>query len=1350
MSDSPENPDRLIFDNPPIRVKHCRRGPMMYLARDQYMGRSLDLYGESSELEFELFGQFLKPGMIVVDAGAHIGTHTIYFAHTVGPAVVPGARLGAGYWWRNVRERVQFLAAVREAAALGVRCFIEIGPRGLLFKHIADSVADLGGNFATVSVLNTNDPDCDPCPAAIAKAIVAGARIETDVAFGADPGGTVPLPHYPWQQKRFHYAPTVEAIGVTEGQRHPLAGARYTADALDWHCHVDTVLLPPLADHKLGEQVLLPGTAFVEIATCIARQWFACESVVISNFEILKALDLSGGQTSELMARVSPASNTLDIFSRPRLSNAAWVLNCRCEMLRGGAQESIAVPPCPEMRAVGDKEFFYRFTAANGLPYGPAFQLARDIEASSGNAFISVELEPSDEATPYVVDPMRLDCCTQGVLLVLPDVDAERRGVTYIPVRIDEITVLRRGIPHRALIEVVSKGERAIVANYFVHDSSGALLIVLRAARCQAVPTRRPVSLEAAGLVELPQLLDGSLTAGGGGAAVGVADVLAWVRALTSASADTAPDNAVRLLEGWAVAASYEIATALAADSRIDPDLLVASGRLSGELRNWFVNLLIQLEAAGLAKREDDGWLLHQEAFLPTSASVIALLARELPSRAGELLVASAISAWVARISAERIASMPSDPLLSSAVLDFFEASSVSVRRSGEMLSRLVESLDGFWPGNRALRILQIGVGAVPALLRTNSSDRSLLLSVFESDRRRLENARSALTRAGNVSFIETIAAIQPQSYDLIVSAEGLHSRDPGVTLGVLRKALAARGLLIAIEPLPSLFRDLAFGTEVNWFERGAADLPIGRLAPPRAWRSDLLAAGFARAEAIALGSAAEASALIVAETENAESSLGHPLQDQGEPRSVMIVDQTDTRELELSATLSRLLLADPRTRLVTAETFDKSAYPDVVVHFPNSFDDATGPAASLSARCFDLKACADSIGRKGTTLWYVFFGALGHEQSKVRPVEAGAWAFARTIANEYPHLDVRRIDVLPHITSHFVAERIRDILLSGTDETELQIDANALRAVRVGSVRRAIGNRAASANAATTAISLTRQSGAARRLRWQAVERTPPAANQVEIEVEATGVNFRDLMWMLSLLPDEILESGMSGPTMGLECAGRVVRAGSKVKHLAVGDRVVALTAAGFATHVTVPAAHAVLLPGDISSEAGATIPVAFFTAYYALNRLAQLRRDEWVLIHGGAGGVGLAAIQIAQARGAQIVATAGSPAKRALLRALGVAHVLELTLDGLCRRRARDHGDRRRCRAQQPCRRRDGTFDRLLAAIRPLCRVGQARLRQQHASRSPAVPQESELFRSRHGPAHGEPSGFVREALR
>lgn len=85
MSETPGKDDRLILDYPPIRVKRCRRGVMMYLATDRYTGRALDLYGECAESEIALFAQLLKPGMNVVDAGAHIGTHTVYFAEAVGP-----------------------------------------------------------------------------------------------------------------------------------------------------------------------------------------------------------------------------------------------------------------------------------------------------------------------------------------------------------------------------------------------------------------------------------------------------------------------------------------------------------------------------------------------------------------------------------------------------------------------------------------------------------------------------------------------------------------------------------------------------------------------------------------------------------------------------------------------------------------------------------------------------------------------------------------------------------------------------------------------------------------------------------------------------------------------------------------------------------------------------------------------------------------------------------------------------------------------------------------------------------------------------------------------------------------
>ena len=172
---------------------------------------------------------------------------------------------------------------------------------------------------------------------------------------------------------------------------------------------------------------------------------------------------------------------------------------------------------------------------------------------------------------------------------------------------------------------------------------------------------------------------------------------------------------------------------------------------------------------------------------------------------------------------------------------------------------------------------------------------------------------------------------------------------------------------------------------------------------------------------------------------------------------------------------------------------------------------------------------------------------------------------------------------------------------------------------------------------------------------------RRRPSSSEVEIVVEATGLNFRDLMWTLSLLPDDMLEDGFTGPTLGLECAGRIGRVGAAVKNLKVGDRVVAFAASAFATHVTVPALHAAKLPPNLSFEDAATIPVAFLTAYYSLITLADLKEGEWVLIHGAAGGIGMAAIQVAQSVGARIIATAGSAAKRDLLHALGVHHVLD-----------------------------------------------------------------------------------------
>ncbi len=181
--------------------------------------------------------------------------------------------------------------------------------------------------------------------------------------------------------------------------------------------------------------------------------------------------------------------------------------------------------------------------------------------------------------------------------------------------------------------------------------------------------------------------------------------------------------------------------------------------------------------------------------------------------------------------------------------------------------------------------------------------------------------------------------------------------------------------------------------------------------------------------------------------------------------------------------------------------------------------------------------------------------------------------------------------------------------------------------------------------------------------LTLRSLSRRPPGHGEVEIEVVASGLNFSDVMKALGIYP------GLpDGPVpLGIECSGRVTALGDAVperhggRSLQVGDEVLAIAPFAFSSHVTARAELVALKPARLSFEDAATIPLAFLTAVYALEHLAHLGAGERVLIHSATGGVGLAAIQLAQRAGAEIFATAGTPEKRQYLRDLGIKHVMD-----------------------------------------------------------------------------------------
>ena len=130
---------------------------------------------------------------------------------------------------------------------------------------------------------------------------------------------------------------------------------------------------------------------------------------------------------------------------------------------------------------------------------------------------------------------------------------------------------------------------------------------------------------------------------------------------------------------------------------------------------------------------------------------------------------------------------------------------------------------------------------------------------------------------------------------------------------------------------------------------------------------------------------------------------------------------------------------------------------------------------------------------------------------------------------------------------------------------------------------------------------------------------------------------------------------------SLATKLAGIVRAIGPDVTHVAPGDHVFGLAVFGLATHTIARAGDVRRIPSGLTFEAAATLPVVFMTAWHALRNVARLRKGERVLVHAGAGGVGMAAIQIALHLGAEVIASAGSPGKRALLKTLGVNHVID-----------------------------------------------------------------------------------------
>ena len=376
----------------------------------------------------------------------------------------------------------------------------------------------------------------------------------------------------------------------------------------------------------------------------------------------------------------------------------------------------------------------------------------------------------------------------------------------------------------------------------------------------------------------------------------------------------------------------------------------------------------------------------------------------------------------------------------------------------------------------------------------------------------------------------------------------------------------------------------------------------------------------------------------IVADRGGMGQTLADQLQAQG--GNCTVASPQDLRHLKLPAGPCNVV------HLSSLDLCDLDARPDAI---------REAQAQWIETLQFVQSLIRDANGSK-RRLWIVTRGAqpVGPTAAHLSLAQTPLWGLAKSIDLEHAELSCTRIDLDPEGAADELAALSEELSLPGA-EREVAFRKGTRYVARLVSRAPKLSIGAVLDVPATESfrLDITRP-GNLENLILRGTSRQQPQPGEVEIRVNAAGLNFRDVMNAAGVYP--------GGPIpFGAECAGTISAVGADVTDMKPGDEVIAVVNGSFSAFTTADARAVVPKPPAFNFGQAATIPIAFLTAYYSLHHLAKLSRGERVLIHAAAGGVGLAAVQLAQQAGAEIFATAGSPEKRAYLKSMRVPHILD-----------------------------------------------------------------------------------------
>lgn len=1140
----------------------------------------------------------------------------------------------------------------------------------------------------------------------------------------------VRLPTYPFQGERYWVearAPGATPAPPPAPGAHPLLGSplRTAGAQRIFEAHLGGSRPAYLADHRVHGAVVLPAAAYVEMAGAAAEPVPDGHVGELENLVLHEPLVLPEGDPRTVQTVVTPhgdGSAGFEVFAlEADGERERWRLNASGTVRPRGERPVSPEPVSPSALAATLPEEIpaaahYAAMAERGIDFGPTFRGVLRAWRSGAESLAEVRLpaglEP--EAAAYRVHPALLDACLQAVGAALPP-----SAQTYLPLSFGRVRL--HGVPtdtvwSRAVLRPPAPDSGTLTADLQVFDAAGRLMLEVEAVTLRPAP--RPALPDPAGEIHdwlydvewTPQPLD-ALHGSGPGSSLGETLRPARERA---AALTAGPDAA--LLESLRpeldiLGAAYAARALRALGWRLEPGERVEAGELGARLQvdprygRLLERLLGILGEDGVLAPVGGGWRVARAPADPAPAELLTALRARVPESEAELgILGRCGEALPAVLRGE------CDPLEllfpggSLAEAERMYQSSPLTREHNALVGAAVASLVDALPADRPLRVLEVGGGTggttahvLPVLppARTDYLFTDVSPLFTERAKARFGGYPFLRTRPLDIASDPAAQGLAAGSFDLVVAANVLHATpDLRRTLRHVRELLAPGGTLVLLEGVAKQrFADLTVGLTDGWWCFADPDLRSYALVGTEQWLDLLRETGLEAhalqgegpfaTQAVLVGRAPAAAPttgrgeedgvwIILSDAGGVGRGLAERLRARGEPCIL-------ARPLEDGSTngdpAGGADPSDPAADVVNVDPADPAAFRALVrsatgggrrlrgvVHLWALDDEGTaGTAADLDAAQLRVTGGALHLvqalvdGGAAPRLWLVTRGVQPVSPGDpALPLHAPLWGLGKVTALEHPELRCVRVDLDPDGAE--VDALFRELRTAG-EEDQVALRGGGRYVARL--VRRR-GDAAPSPLAGGGPYRLCSTGPKVLdSLEFRPLVRRAPGAGEVEVEVLAAGLAFRDILNALGQYP------GPEVP-LGGEFAGVVATVGEGVNGLAVGDAVLGMAPGTFQSFVTARAELVARRPAGLGVAEAAALPSAFLTAQYALHHLARITAADRVLVHAGAGGVGMAAIQVARRAGAEVFATAGSPAKRALLASLGVRHVFDSrTLD-------------------------------------------------------------------------------------